>query len=104
MNFYQSLLTESFIDYFYFDLDTASDTIKSFFSLDYTNFLCGLETFEAFKDLFSLCPQSELGPLIDTFTITYAGSKYILSEKMDPGDLKAFSRINKNELRELLNG
>lgn len=102
MNFYQSKLTESFIDHFYFDLNNSSKFLKNILSLRHTNFLCGLEAFKAYKYLFSQYPKSILGPNIDLFVITYAGSKYILSEKLDPDELIPFSKMDSNILRILL--
>jgi|WetSurMetagenome_2_1015567.scaffolds.fasta_scaffold27867_7 hypothetical protein len=102
MIFYYSKLTESFIDYFYFDLRAASKTLKEHLALRYTNFLCGTEMFESFKYLFSQYPKSILGPEIDLFVITYAGSKFILSEKLESQDIIPFSKMDVTTLRMLL--
>jgi hypothetical protein len=102
MQHYVSLLTNRFTSTFYFDQDDSIEEFKKILALRYTNFLCGVEMFESFKYLLSLYPQSNLGPHIDNFVITYAGSKIICSEKLHPEEAIPFSKLNVNKLREYI--
>jgi hypothetical protein len=102
MPHYVSQLVLRFTDTFYYDPSGSIEDLRNLLSLRFTNFLCGKDMFESFKYLFSHYPISDLGPYFDNFIITYAGSKFICSEKIHSEEVIPFSKIDASILRKLI--
>lgn len=90
-----------FLEILFFNQDDAIAAIKSHLGLEYTNFLMGRYMFDQFREKMKHMPESVLGPNIGDMVIKYAGSTYILTEKIDPEAMIPFSKLTKETIGEL---
>jgi hypothetical protein len=90
-----------FLEILFFNQDEQSMTVKAHFGLKYTNFLMGRYMFDQFREKMKHMPQSVLGPEIGDMVIKYAGSRYVLAEKIDPEAIIPFSKLTKEAIGEL---
>jgi hypothetical protein len=90
-----------FLELLFFNQDEQIMAVKSHFGLEYTNFLMGRYMFDQFREKMKHMPQSVLGPEIGDVMIKYAGSRYLLTDRIDPEAMMPFSKLTKETIGEL---
>lgn len=97
----ENKILSEWTEVFFFNMEDAVTATRYYLSTRHTNFLMGFGVFAQLKNKLSYLPKSELGPEIGDQLIKYAGSCYVLTEKINPEEIIPFSKLSYEQIGEL---